>query len=50
VAFVSVAANAVELGENNRFRVPIEPLLMLLVAFAVAELAARSGKGVPPAS
>jgi len=50
VAFVSVAANAVELGENNRFRVPIEPLLILLVAFAVAELAARRGNGVPPAS
>jgi hypothetical protein len=50
VAFVSFAANAVELGENNRFRAPIEPLLIVLVAFAVAERAARSRKGVPPPS
>jgi len=41
VAFVSLAANAVELGENNRFRVPIEPLLILLVAFAARRLASR---------
>ena len=34
VAFVSVLANAFELGENNRFRVPIEPLLVVLVAHA----------------
>ncbi len=40
VSFVSIAANAVELGENNRFRVPIEPLLLILVAFALREFAA----------
>jgi hypothetical protein len=33
--FVAIAANAVELGENNRFRAPIEPLLLVLVAFLV---------------
>jgi hypothetical protein len=32
VLFVSAVANALELGENNRFRVPIEPLLVVLVA------------------
>lgn len=41
VAFVSLAANAVELGENNRFRAPIEPLLLVLVAFAGQALANR---------
>jgi hypothetical protein len=32
VGFVSIAANAVELGENNRFRFAIEPLLVVLLA------------------
>jgi hypothetical protein len=41
VGFVSVAANAVELGENNRFRAPIEPLLLVLVAFAGQAFANR---------
>jgi len=41
--FVAFAANAVELGENHRFRVAIEPLLLALVAFATRELA-RSEK------
>jgi hypothetical protein len=49
VVFVSFAANAVELGEDGRFRAPIELLLILLVAFAVAELGARRRKGVPRA-
>ena len=35
VTFVAVVSNAVELGENQRFRVAIEPLVLALVAFAV---------------
>jgi hypothetical protein len=45
VVFVSVAANAVELGENNRFRVAIEPLLAVLVAYSASRLAATQRRG-----
>ena len=38
IAFVTIAANAVELGENNRFRVAIEPLVAALIALAATEL------------
>jgi hypothetical protein len=37
VAFMSLAANALEVGENNRFRAPIEPLVVALVAFAASD-------------
>jgi hypothetical protein len=39
VAFVATVANAVELGENERFRASIEPLLLILVAVAVKRVA-----------
>jgi hypothetical protein len=41
VAYVTVASNAVELGENNRFRFTLEPLLAVLLGFSVHWLAAR---------
>lgn len=40
-AFVGVAANAVELTENNRFRVAIEPLLVVLIALVGSRAIAR---------
>jgi hypothetical protein len=41
VLFVPLASNAVELGENHRFRVAIEPLLLALVATCLRDLRAR---------
>jgi len=41
VVFVSLVANAFESGENNRFRVAIEPLVVVLIAFSASRLAAR---------
>jgi len=39
VAFVTFVANAVELGENSRFRVAIEPILTAMIAFAANQIA-----------
>jgi len=38
IGFVAIVANAVELGENNRFRVATEPLVTALIAFAATRI------------
>lgn len=48
VAFVGVVANAVEFGDNNRFRVAVEPLLVVLVAFGASRLAAWRREAATP--
>ena len=50
----TVLTNAMELGENNRFRFTIEPLLVVLLALFVHRVAARlrglaAGNGRRPA-
>ncbi len=41
VLYLTVAANAVELGENHRFRVMIDPLILVGGASAIAGIVAR---------
>jgi hypothetical protein len=45
--WVGIVSNLVETGENNRFRVMIDPLVVVLVAFAVSDLARRYRSGRP---
>jgi hypothetical protein len=47
VLYVSVAANAVELGKNNRFRLAVEPPLTVLIASSAAGLL-RRGRRMHP--
>ncbi|PYQ50433.1 MAG: hypothetical protein DMF78_15740 [Acidobacteria bacterium] len=54
IVYVTVLTNAMELGENNRFRFTIEPLLVVLLALFVHRVAARlrglaAGNGRRPA-
>jgi len=45
-----VESRAVELGENNRFRVAVEPLLTALIAFAATQAWRRARRGEPDAA
>lgn len=38
VAYVTVAGNALEVGENQRFRFEVEPLVLVLAAWLVRVL------------
>ncbi len=38
VAYVTVAGNALEVGQNQRFRFEVEPLLLVLAAWLVRVL------------
>ncbi len=45
IVYVAVVGNALELGENNRFRFMIEPLIFALIGWLVDGFLVRAGSG-----